>query len=438
MSSQIQDKLDKIKVCVCQCTDELDLIKTDQSSFTEDISTVKSDITSRYKRLQKQLESHYNELINKLESIEKDRLNMFRLRKEMVQQQLVELNGFQKQCDGMGLSESDESNKVSDLIGQADRLLKRQDEQNKEPLKSVQVSFMDTSSQALSDTVNLVGDINVDEQSFSLRSFAVKSKVVQVLSPGGSVGGIAVHENELFIARYNKAQIEVYDMTSFKSTRQVKVSELFNPEDLLASSTEACLYISEPSFRYVHRVDLKSQQNTKWSVNDAWNRLSLARNGNILLTISIPQNKSRIQEYTPQGKFVKSISLDGSIDSPAQSIQLSSSHFVVCHRGTTYHRVCLIDSQGTIVQTYGGPKGSGAGQMNSPTGMACDRYDNIAVADCKNNRVQLISPSLSYLGDIKMKGYDMVRPITVLFDEEAGRLYIGEDNGGRVFILSIK
>jgi len=152
---------------------------------------------------------------------------------------------------------------------------------------------------------------------------------------------------------------------------------------------------------------------------------------NVLTTL---YNTGRIQEYTTLGSLIREISLDSSIDHPRHCVQLSTGNFVVSHYGCQ-HRVCIVDTSGHIIQSYGGSQGSGVGQLNHPRHLTVDMHDNVLVADTDNNRVQLLSPTLTYLGDMVIPTYQLNNPYTVHFDELNHRMYIGERTGGRMFVL---
>jgi len=76
---------------------------------------------------------------------------------------------------------------------------------------------------------------------------------------------------------------------------------------------------------------------------------------------------------------------------------------------------------------YGGSPGSIVGQLNNPYQIAVDINDNVLIADSDNNRVQLLSPTLTYLGDIVIPEHQLNYPYyAVHFDVLNHRLYIGE------------
>jgi len=74
----------------------------------------------------------------------------------------------------------------------------------------------------------------------------------------------------------------------------------------------------------------------------------------------------------------------------------------VCHGGISsqLHRVCLIGSDGSVVKSFGGAKGSGSQQMSVPVHMAVDRNKFVFVVDLDNDRVLLLSPQLTYVREV--------------------------------------
>ena len=124
--------------------------------------------------------------------------------------------------------------------------------------------------------------------------------------------------------------------------------------------------------------------------------------------------------------MIRSIKLHVSVDDPQHAIELSSGQFVVCHAGSTQHRVCVVDTAGRIVHSYGGPPGWSAGQLNYPYSVAVDSRGCVFVADFINNRVQVFSPALTRLGDVTTPGHRLNGPCALHLDELNGRLYISE------------
>ena len=85
-----------------------------------------------------------------------------------------------------------------------------------------------------------------------------------------------------------------------------------------------------------------------------------------------------------------------------------------------------MDTSGRIIQSYGGPTGSFAGYLHGPICLAVDTRDHVLVADWYNDKVQILSPALTYLGHVALPKHKLSRPYRLPLDDVRGRLYVGE------------
>ena len=172
----------------------------------------------------------------------------------------------------------------------------------------------------------------------SAEEFVTKAEVLHDIKCGdGLVWGIAQLGTELFVCMYHSERVAVYDLNTYSETRPVTVPGLKQPYSLAACKQNNCLYISAHGPKCIHRVDLSNSSCSKWSLNADPRGVSLTRAFNLLVTL--PKIQS-IGEYTTSGSLIRSIKLDVSIDNAQHAIELSSGQFVVCHAGSTQHRVC--------------------------------------------------------------------------------------------------
>jgi hypothetical protein len=162
-------------------------------------------------------------------------------------------------------------------------------------------------------------------------------------------------------------------------------------------------------------------------VDDEPDGLSVNADCNVIVT-SYKANTIRV--FTSEGTQVKVINLQRSdIVHPAHTIQLTSNKYVVCH-GTVIggvsdpvHRVCVVDDDGKVLQSFGGSKGSGENQLNGPDRLAVVN-GFIFVVDFNNHRVIMLSPTLRYIRTVVsgLSGW----PDRMCFDEQSSRLYVDE------------
>jgi len=269
---------------------------------------------------------------------------------------------------------------------------------------------------------------------FELPKFLTNSSVHHVLATTGEeVTGITILCNELFVVR-NTSQVFVYSSTGFTLTSNIPITASQQLRSIVSCPHYNCLYVVDPGQSKIYKYDLSKDATSQWSVREDCRALSVTKNDHLLVTL----HANRIEEYTTTGSFRRRIRLDSSLACPRRCVQQSTGNYAVCDLGDDRHRVCIVDTSGHIIQSYGRSHGSGVGQLNYPCHLAVDIDDNVLVADGSNNRLQLLSPTLTYLGDIVILGHELDDPYTVYVDELNQRLYIGEYDGGRIFVLQVQ
>jgi len=277
-----------------------------------------------------------------------------------------------------------------------------------------------------------------EENEYKLNAllFVNNSTLVSAIPGKGAITGITGLGTDLFVVRAISAHVYVHNTNNFNLTRNISVATSSYLLAIVASPRYNCLYISDFGPKVVHRYVLSNNVVTNWYDGGDYYGLSLTSTYNILVTVWDTQ---QIKEYSPDGLFIREINLHGSIGHPYHSVQLPGNRFVVSHGFSgSLHRVCIVDTSGSILTCYGAARGSNVGQLNSPRNLAVDGHGNILVADQTNNRVVLLSPSLTHLGYIEIPGRQMSRPFALHLDKLTRRLYIGEDHdNGLVFVLTV-
>jgi len=262
--------------------------------------------------------------------------------------------------------------------------------------------------------------------------------VIHVIPEGNVVGGVTSLGDDVFVVRYSQQKIEVYDAKTFTLQRHITVPRLGNCcLGLLACSYNKHLYASDWFNNSVHRVDLSgSNAVMKWSVARRPAGLSLNSEHNLLV---VSQGESKLQIFTTHGTLLQNIQLQADIEYPRHAVQLPTGQFLVSHgavSGGSLHRLCLVGVDGAVVRSYGGVEGSELTQMNCPAGLAVDRQGRVLVADWYNNRLLVIDESLSSAHEMSVSvDGGLNGPYSLWYDQSRRRLYIGEENGGRVIVI---
>ena len=169
---------------------------------------------------------------------------------------------------------------------------------------------------------------------------------------------------------------------------------------MTSSQNKNVLYISEFEDKVIHKIVLSYEVSSdemevsKWNVYGRAMKLSISRNGNVIVASSDP---NKIIEYTPVGEIVREIVFDGvdpTIVGLQHAIQLDDDRFLICHIEANLHRVCIIDNTGVVMKSYGDEPGSAEGQLNGPVELAVDIDGNYLVADQHNGRIVRLDRSL--------------------------------------------
>ena len=119
----------------------------------------------------------------------------------------------------------------------------------------------------------------------------------------------------------------------------------------------------------------------------------------------------------------------------------------MCHGGPAdrVHRVCTVSAEGhEIVRSHGGPRGSDTGQYNGPAHLAVDDNEFVFVADMRNRRVKLLSPTSNYIRQVVSRDKLKWRPCRLHLDVQRRRLYVADNEwkdgkwtAGRVVVFSV-
>jgi DNA-binding beta-propeller fold protein YncE len=88
-----------------------------------------------------------------------------------------------------------------------------------------------------------------------------------------------------------------------------------------------------------------------------------------------------------------------------------------------------------IVVSFGAGPGKGERQLNGPKGLALDGQGRVFVADRDNDRIVIVDVALDKGHDIGLDDVELQGPRCLCLDESRGRLYVGEESGGRVVVF---
>ena len=246
-----------------------------------------------------------------------------------------------------------------------------------------------------------------------------------ILSPrSGGVTAVTSLGDDMFVTRFNRQQVEVYDAATLSFQRCLVVLGLSTrTSGLAACSKSKCLYVSDHDNDCVHRVDLGGNNAVKkWSVARRSGDVSVNGEHNLIVACCLP---SKLQEYTTHGSLVREIYLQADVTSPWHAIQLSTGDYVVS-QCTSPGAVSVVGVDGQVVRTYEESQTSGVGEMKYPASLAVTKNDNVLVADT-GNRILSINSSLGSIQELPLSVDGGIEGLCL--DESRGRLYVAYWSG---------
>jgi len=274
----------------------------------------------------------------------------------------------------------------------------------------------------------------------------VVALLVHTMSDGEPVRGVTSLGEEIYMLRQKyRDAVEVYDVISYRLLRCLTVPNARGFDDMTSCANLLCLYISDPSVKCIHRLDLHGNAE-QWPVSDEPAGLSVNANHNLIVTCG---EVGKIKEFSPRGELLRDVILPDDVTNPFHAIQLTSGQFIVCHGDSDdrVNRVCKISSDGRhVVQSHGGQPGSDTGQYDGPLHLAVDDNEFVFVVDCRNRRVTLLSPTLEYVRQVVSRDQLKWRPGTQRLDVQRRRLYVAGNKldrdkhkvtVGRVVVFSV-
>jgi len=248
-------------------------------------------------------------------------------------------------------------------------------------------------------------------------------------------------DDELFVLlEQEEKQVAVCSLNDFQSLRRIHLPGLkptAGLSDMTSCVRHKCLYASDWDNRCIHRYNLSSEtsairktieHNSEWPVPGSPGGLSVTPGSfNLLVAcLELGERSKLVELRADSGQLVREITLQSDIECLLHAVQLTTGHYVICHVGWgNLNRVCMVDDEGRVSRSYGGQRGSGVGQLDWPRHLAVDEDSQfIFVADCRNTRVVLLSPTLDFVREFSEGVW---RPFRLYFHQATRRLFVSQE-----------
>ena len=228
-------------------------------------------------------------------------------------------------------------------------------------------------------------------------SYETDPKLRNSIQCSNCVQGIVALNEQVYVIVSNSNEVQVFNSSTLAPEPGIPVLGLSDPSDI--AGYETVLYIGSGDGK-VHRVDLRDNSITRWSVGNGSGYVSVYvnRRGSVIAT---NHTSNKLYEYTSTGELRREIAIKGGSVYPRRAVHMDGDQFLVCQAGeNNLHRICLFDNQGNLIKSFGSTHGSGKKKLWNPFRLFVDSNGFILAADFSNNRVVLLNKQLEYVKDI--------------------------------------
>ena len=190
-----------------------------------------------------------------------------------------------------------------------------------------------------------------------------------------------------------KSEWEIVDLNNGKYEVKMKIKEegkysifvQYNGIDIFSSPFQIQVLLKQRNYNQAQLTfGSKGHENGQL---DYPNGICTNLHGNIIVC---DNGNHRIQIFDSKGQFISTFGSkgieNGQFMYPFGIAVNSKGNIIVC--GNLHDKIQIFDSQGKFISTFGS-SGKGNGQFNSPRGVCVDKNDNIYVCDETNERIQI-------------------------------------------------
>jgi len=218
---------------------------------------------------------------------------------------------------------------------------------------------------------------------------------------------VASLDNQLFVLKERSSQIDVYDAASFSPRGTIFIPNKWpsNLVDMAACCFYHCLYIADAGCKCIDKLEIPPKHSA-WKVEgiDDSTAISVTSAHHVLVVCGADEAKKlnvfsgagqakKLNLFTTDGVLHKTVELPTELANVTCAVEWAPGQYVVTHG----HRVCVVNSEGQILHTFGGLQGSYATLLDSPGDVAVDKDGFVYVDDERNDRLIVLSHDLGYL-----------------------------------------
>jgi hypothetical protein len=253
----------------------------------------------------------------------------------------------------------------------------------------------------------------------------VRRDVARTLAGDKNIRGLALMKNELYVSRAGQSVIEVYDIKTINYQRNLSIPGLQCADDMTSCPQCDVVYTSDWREMKISVINERGVVVFNWTVDATPMSLSVNPQWNVVVVVN---TNDQLQVFTRQGKFIRNITLQSDVKYVWHAIQLEDDRYVIVHgMDSSLQRVCIVNGNGAINQSYGGNKGSDIGQLNEPRRLLVFG-GSLIVSDCDNYRVQFLNvSSLTYVRELTSELDTLSKPRRLAISDDGTRFVVSYD-----------
>ena len=215
-----------------------------------------------------------------------------------------------------------------------------------------------------------------------------------------SASGLAQLDNELFLLNKSSPELYVYDAVSFLKRGTVIIPMIYRNifVDMVACSFHHCLYIASALDSTIHRLKMPSEHK-RWKVDGLCSSAVISVTSSHHLLVYAGGGAKELKLFSTDGELYHTVELHPDLVNVTSAVELMPGQYVVTHGrdSSILHRVCVVNSEGEILHTFGGFKGSHPKLLNSPSDVAVDKDGFVYVDDENNDRLFVLTHEMDYV-----------------------------------------
>ena len=265
-----------------------------------------------------------------------------------------------------------------------------------------------------------------------------------ILPTGQYVWGIACLDDNIFVLSFSPSdRIKVFeDHEPYHQIREIRVEGFGWPRDLISCEETKQLYVSDCHNGCIWQIGLNTR---RFLTTSEYGPHTLSQRHQ-QLTVTPVEGNALYVYHVRWGELVRRVPLPEHVEA-YHAVETSAGTFFVCQTGrgwptnTQHDKVVEVDHNGKLLREYGGQRGDGLQQLNSPCYLlflsenSDDNGGRLLVADRVNSRVVELNPRtlefVQILLDVrrdKLSG----EPWRLRYDERNEELFVGQSAGGIV------